>query len=206
MLRKNCLMLNFAIVGLITIVLIRDRAINEMFQISIDRQDQPAIVIPGYRASCQEGDTLYCRVDLAHFPLIIESPSNSNCKATYGRQVISCYRVQASALDTLYVENLQLSPQQQALIELQMRIKPIASLRLLEDGIENGVFLLAMLTILSILSGINVAEALYSYCYQSYPRNRFLQVLAVVIGRIIVPLLLSFYFFILLMTFGYTVL
>lgn len=201
--RKNCLILNFAIVALITILLIRDRSINELFQVSIDQKNQSSITIPGHQIDCQEADTLYCKVALANSPLVIESPSNSNCKATYGKQVLPCYRVQASALDTLYIENLYLSQQQQAMINLQIRMRSIASLRMLEDGTENELFLLAMLTFLSILSGINAAEAFRVCCRQRYPQNRPLQVLAAMIGGIAVSILLSLYFFQLLITFGY---
>ena len=96
-----------------------------------------------------------------------------------------------------------LSQQQQAMINLQIRMRSIASLRILEDRIENGIFLLAMLTFLSVLSGINVAEAFRACCRQRYPQNRLLQVLSAMIGGITIPILLSFYFFQLLITFGY---
>ncbi|MBD1855415.1 MULTISPECIES: hypothetical protein [Leptolyngbya] len=201
--RKNCLILNFAIVSLITILLIRDRSINELFQVSLDQKTQSSITLPGYQLDCQQADTLYCKVNLANSPLIIENPSNSNCKATYGKQVLPCYRVQASAFDTLYIKNLYLSQQQQAMINLQIRMRAIASLRILENGVENGIFLLAMLTLLSILSGINAVEAFRAWCHQHYPQHRQFQVLAAMIGGIAIPVLLSFYFFQLLITFGY---
>lgn len=201
--REICLALNFALICLITFLLIRDRSINEMFEISIGRQDQSSIIIPGYQAACQQAGTLRCHVDLANIPLLIESSSNSNCKATYGKQITTCYRVQASALDTLYIQNLQLSQHQQESIDTQVRVRAIASLRILKDGVHNGVFLQAMLAVLSIVSGINAAKALYSDCRKSYPRNRLLQGLALLLGGLAVPLLLLKYFFLLLMFFGY---
>lgn len=72
--RKNCLILNFAIVSLITILLIRDRSINELFQVSLDQKTQSSITLPGYQLDCQQADTLYCKVNLANSPLIIENP------------------------------------------------------------------------------------------------------------------------------------
>ena len=202
--RKTCLILNLVIVCSISALLIRDRSINEVFEIAISPQNQSSIVIPGYLVSCLETDSLRCEMSIDRLPLVVEITSGKGCQATYGKQIVTCERIRASAADTVYIKGLQLSRKQQKAIETKIWVKSIASPRILADGVANGVLLQFVLFILSICSGINVYQSLYFYLRQPYlHQKKLLKVLVALIGGIGVFLFLLLYFFTLLMVFGY---
>jgi len=202
--RKTRLILNFVIVCSISALLIRDRSINEVFEIVISPQNQSSIVIPGYLVSCLETDSLRCEMSIDRLPFVVEIPSGRSCQATYGKQIVTCERIRASAADTVYIQGLQLSRKQKQAIKDKIWIKSIASPRILDDGVANGLLLQFLLFVLSIWSGINVYQSLYFYLGKPYPyRNKWLKLLVALISGIGVFLVLSLYFFIVLAVFGY---
>lgn len=202
--RENRLIFNLLMVCLITFLLIRDRAINKLFEIVITQPNESSIVIPGYLVSCEEKDSLHCEMNIDNLLLIVKSQSSRECQVTYGKQTVICQRIQASAADIVSIEDLQLSPKQKAEIKWRIMIKPIASLRILDDGIKNGVLLQGFLGILSIWSGINAFEALYFYFGRFYPHpDSLITVIVPMIVGFVVMLSLALYFLILLAVFGY---
>jgi hypothetical protein len=202
--RKTRLIINFAIVCLITALIVRDRSINEVFEIVI-RGNESSIVIPGYQVACQETDPLRCEISIDNLPLVVaEGTAHGSCQATYGKQIFSCERIRASAADSVSIEGLHLSREQQKRIKAQIWVRSIASLRVMDEGVSNGVLLQLLLGILSILSGIHVSEFFYFRSGLIYPRqNILLKLLVALIGGFGVFLFLSIYFLLLLMVFGY---
>jgi hypothetical protein len=199
-------MINFAIVCLITALIIRDRSINELFKIVIQK-DESSIVIPGYQVACQETYPLRCEISIDNLPLVIAQAKGTvdwSCQATYGKQILACKRIRASAVDTVTIRGLHLSREQQKRIKEQIRIRSIASLRFIDDGIANGLLLQFLLGILSILSGIQMSEFFYFYFGLIYPhQNNLLKSLIALMGGFGVFLFLSIYFLLLLLFFGY---
>ena len=122
----------------------------------ISPQNQSSIVIPGYLVSCLETDSLRCKINIDRLPLVVDITSGGSCQATYDKQIVTCERIRASAADTVYIQDLQLSRKQQKAIEAKIWVKSIASPRILDDGVANGLLLQFVLFILSIWSGINV--------------------------------------------------
>ncbi|MBW4642760.1 MAG: hypothetical protein KME23_07135 [Goleter apudmare HA4340-LM2] len=202
--RKNRLILNFFIVCLITALMFRDRSISELFEVSIIQQDEPSILIPGYQLACRGTDTLRCEISIDNLPLVVESASTTTCQGTYGKQTLTCERLQASALDHVFIEGLQLSSLQRAKIKAQIWVRSIASLRVLNDGAANGSLLQFLLSSLSVLSGFNVSTSLYFYLGRLYPhQHKLLKLLFSLIVGLGVFAFLLLYFVLLLMVFGY---
>ena len=124
--RKKYLILNFAIVFIISILLIRDRSINELLQVVISQENRTSITIPGYLLDCSNTDSLRCEISIDRLPLVVETTLYNNCQATYGKQIAPCFRTSASAIDLIAIEGLQLSREQQKAIKNKIWLRSIA--------------------------------------------------------------------------------
>ncbi|BAY59157.1 hypothetical protein NIES2135_60340 (plasmid) [Leptolyngbya boryana NIES-2135] len=50
--------------------------------------------------------------------LSLKGTTGKDCQATYGNQNVTCTRVQASALDTVYIDDLQLDTNQKKVLQV----------------------------------------------------------------------------------------
>ncbi|MCC3438208.1 MULTISPECIES: hypothetical protein [unclassified Microcoleus] len=202
--RKKYLVLNFAIVFIISILLIRDRSFNELLQVVINQEDRASITIPGYVLECSDTGSLRCEINIDRLPLVVKATSYDDCQATYGKQIVPCWRTIASANDLIAIKGLQLSQEEQNAIKNKVWVRSIASPRILGDGIANGILLQILLFMLSISSSINVFKCLYGKFRQLKPDlHKSIIFLGSSIGGIGCFLFLLVYFFALLMTYGY---
>lgn len=202
--RKKYLILNFAIVFIISILLIRDRSFNELLNVVINQEDRASITIPGYVLDCSDTDSLRCEISIDRLPLVVKATSYDDCQATYGKQIVPCWRTSASAIDLIVIKGLQLSREQQKAIKNKIWVRSIASPRILDDGVANGFLLQILLFMLSIFSSINVFRCLSAKFRQLKPDlHKSMIFLGSSIGGISCFLFLLMYFFALLLTYGY---
>lgn len=191
--RRNRLILNLVALGLITTLLWRDRALNGLFEVVISQRNQTDIIIPGYLRNCEEAELFTCQKTINNQVLSLKGTTGKDCQATYGKQNITCTRVQASALNTVYIDDLQLNASQKKFFKWEATRKSILSLRFLEDESSNAVLLSILLSTFSIFSAVNVSESLVFYWSKG---------LALLCG-LSAFLALSLYFYWLLSLFGY---
>ncbi|MBD2358396.1 hypothetical protein H6G41_27940 [Tolypothrix sp. FACHB-123] len=166
--RRQRLILNLAIACLLTMLIIGDRSPSPYFELSIATTDEQSIAVPRHLLHCQLTQTLYCKIPIDHQALIVEEiqPPSLNCRARFGKQTPTCIWFQASALDAIFIEGLELTPIQIGYIKHS--IKPLPTLRIFENHEVNGSFLLGLFWFFSIFSGFNVAESVFFYTPRFY--------------------------------------
>ncbi|AKG20001.1 hypothetical protein [Calothrix sp. 336/3] len=203
--RRKSLILSFIIVVLLSILIIRERSRSPFFEVTITRENEPAIVLPGYLVPCRLTEKLYCQLSLDRQLLVIEETDSLDCRVTFGKQRPICRWIQASALESISIEGLELTPYQLGQIKYPM--KPFPTVRIFDDVAINSQFLGCILGILSIWTGCNVAESIFFYLRGFYPyRNRLFQAILQVFSFLVglgVVYLLSLYSLYLLLKFGY---
>ncbi|BAT54827.1 hypothetical protein NOS3756_38020 [Nostoc sp. NIES-3756] len=206
--REKYLILNFIFVCLLVLLMIRDRLPSPYFQLSIFTKDKQSISVPIHLIHCRLGQKLHCEVPIIHQTLVVEEvePPSLDCRARFDKQTPTCQWLQASALEYISIEDLELTPIQIASIKYS--IKPFPTARIF-DSPEANVSLLAFCwLIVTVLNGFNVTEFVYFYAQkflpgQNRPTKRIIAVLLAAIAGLgaIVFLALSFIF--LIMIFGY---
>lgn len=208
MYRKKYLILNFIFVCLLALLMIRDRLPSPYFQLSISTKDQQSISVPIHLIHCRLGQKLYCEVPIIHQTLVVEEvePLSLDCRARFDKQTPTCQWLQASALEYISIEDLELTPIQ--ISSIKYSIKPFLTARIF-DSPEANISLLAFCwLLLTVLSGFNVTNSVYFYARKFLPgQNRQTKsiiagLLAAIAGLgVILFLVLSFIF--LIMIFGY---
>ncbi|BAZ40699.1 hypothetical protein NIES4101_66600 [Calothrix sp. NIES-4101] len=206
--RKKSLLLNFIFVSLLALLMIRDRLPSPYFLLSISTKDNQSLTVPNHLIHCRLSQNLHCTIPILHQTLVIEEvePPSLDCQAKFGKQAPTCQWLQASALEHISIEDLELTPIQIASIEYS--IKPFPTTRIFDEPNANVSVLAFLWVIASVLSVLNGMDAVYFYARKFFPirnpqtKHIIAGLLAAIAGLgVIVFLALSFLF--LVMKFGY---
>lgn len=206
--RKKSLLLNFIFVCLLPLLMIRDRLPSPYFELSISTKDEQSITVPSHLIHCRLSQNLHCEIPILNQTLVIEEvePPSLKCRARFGKQTPTCRWSQASALEYVEIEGLELTPIQIA--ALKYAIKPFPTARVFDDPGADVSLLALLWGLVSVLSGFNVADSVFFYSRRFFPGQNHQTkhitpaLLAAIAGLgLIIFLTLSFLF--LIMTFGY---